>query len=54
MSLAAPLAGVTVKTVPTASALMSAALAGGRENQRARSRGPLSSAGALSSSRTPE
>src|SRR5258705_12823827 len=51
--VAAPLAGVSVTTVPTASAMTSAALVGDQVIQRARSCGPLGSAGAVSLSRTP-
>src|SRR5260370_3329851 len=53
MSPAAPLAGVTMTISPTASALTSAALVGDRENQRARSRGRIWSAGAGASLRAP-
>jgi hypothetical protein len=53
MSLAAPLAGVSVTTAPTASAVTSAILVGDQVIQRVRLCGPLGPAGAVSSSRTP-
>src|SRR4029078_12758770 len=51
--LAAPLAGVSVTTAPTASAGTSAILEGGQVIQRVRLCGPLGPAGAVSLSRTP-
>ena len=53
MSLAAPLAGVSVTTAPTASAMTSAILVGDQVIQRVRLCWPLGPAGAVSSSRTP-
>jgi hypothetical protein len=53
MSLAAPLAGVSVTTAAAASAMASAALDGDQTTQRARSRGPLWPIGMVSVSRTP-